>query len=226
MQLWEHFWNIICTRCPKKWHFVATVLQQRLFFGDILYLHKLIMNISWHSHVSSLSFLYIQFSVDQIFPWILQCGCCCWPSIGEQINIGLESFSWEMMSMQHNQGTLNGRREVNTINLLTDNHLCLPACVLTQSINWKTSIFAMIKPIKSRDKDACDISSQGGMCCCCDGLKCSNVDVVLVSTIWDLWSVRIFDIAPNYACLASLAGTQRIKAGNGTLSKYFQYLRA
>ena len=174
-----------------------------------------------------MSFLYIRFSADQIFPWmlfpwILQ--CCCWPSIGEQINIGLESCSWEMMSMQHNQRTLNGRREVNTI-LLTDNHLCLPVCVLTQSIRWKTSIFAMISPIKSRDKDACDISTQGGMCCCCDGLKCSNVDVVLVSTIWDLWSVRIFDIAPNYAWPSQL-GLAGSRSGMGHCQNNFNHIQS
>ena len=64
--------------------------------------------------------------------------------------------------------------------------------------------------------------------CYCDVMvcvKCSNVDVVLVSTIWDLSSVRIFDIAPNYAWPAQQRHASQIKAGDGTLSKYFQFLR-
>ena len=139
---------LVCLESPhiRQWSHAGMQIQEQFYvFLDTSFS----MNISWQSFVSSLSFLYIRFSADQIFPWmlfpwILQ---CCWPSIGEQINIGLESCSWEMMSMQHNQRTLNGRREVNTI-LLTDNHLCLPVCVLTQSIKWKTSIFAMISPNK------------------------------------------------------------------------------
>ena len=208
MQLWEHFWNIIHVQgVPKNGTLWLKCFNKGYFWGHPVFTWTDYRNISWHSHVSSLSFLHIQFSVDQIFPWILQCGCCCWPSIGEQINIGLESFSWEMMSMQHNQGTLNGRREVNAINLLTDNHLCLAACVLTQSINWKTSIFAMIKPIKSRDKDACDISSQGGMCCCCDGLKlmlcsflqfeiCGALEYLISHLITPAWPAQLGHSGP------------------------------
>ena len=80
----------------------------------------------------------------------------------------------------------------------------------------------MIKPIKSRDKDACVTSAQGGMCCCCDGVKCSNVDVVLVSTIWDLSSVRIFDIAPNYAWPAQQRHA-RSRPGMGLCQNIFNF---
>ena len=80
----------------------------------------------------------------------------------------------------------------------------------------------MIKPIKSRDKDACVTSAQGGMCCCCVGVKCSNVDVVLVSTIWDLSSVRIFDIAPNYAWPAQQRHA-RSRPGMGLCQNIFNF---
>ena len=71
------------------------------------------------------------------------------------------------------------------------------------------------------DKDACDISAQGGMCCYC--VKCSNVDVVLVSTIWDLSSVRIFDIAPNYAGQLSRDTPAISRPGMGLCQNIFNF---
>ena len=91
-------------------------------------------------------------------------------------------FGLRLVNFADGQPSLSPRMCVKSINHLKNINIC----------NDK-------KPIRSRDKDACDTSAQRGMCCCCDGVKCSNVDVVLVSTIWDLSSVRIFDIAPNYA---------------------------
>ena len=78
-------------------------------------------------------------------------------------------FGLRLVNFADGQPSLSPRMCVKSINHLKNINIC----------NDK-------KPIRSRDKDACDTSAQRGMCCCCDGVKCSNVDVVLVSTIWDL----------------------------------------
>lgn len=114
-------------------------------------------------------------------------------------------FGLRLVNFADGQPSLSPRMCVKSINHLKNINIC----------NDK-------KPIRSRDKDACDTSAQRGMCCCCDGVKCSNVDVVLVSTIWDLSSVRIFDIAPNYAWPAQQRHA-RSRPGMGLCQNIFNF---